>query len=36
MSSGVPKWHGMTYVEGVLAALDWVTGQTDDKPIDDD
>lgn len=25
---------GMSYAQGVAAALEWVTGQTDDLPID--
>lgn len=25
---------GMTYEEGVLAALDWIFGRTDDNPLD--
>lgn len=32
-AKGGSKWHGMTYEEGVLAALDWVTGNSEDNPI---
>ena len=28
-------YFGMTYEEGVLAALDWLTGNTDDAPDDE-
>lgn len=27
---------GMTYAEGVEAALEWVLGQRDEPPVDDD
>ena len=30
------SYHGMTYEEGVLAALDWVLGNTNDKPIEEE
>ena len=30
------RWPGMTYEEGVSAALQWVTGETDDAPMDND
>lgn len=29
------QWPGMTYEQGVSAALRWVLGDTDDKPMDD-
>lgn len=29
------KWPGMSYEQGVDAALRWVTGITDDKPMED-
>lgn len=29
------NWSGMTYQEGVRAALDWVIGNTTDSPIED-
>jgi len=28
-----PKYHGMTYEEGVLAALEWVLGETDGDSV---
>ena len=30
------SYFGMTYEEGVLAALDWVVGNTNDKPIEEE
>jgi hypothetical protein len=30
------KWPGMSYEQGVEAALLWVTGQDDEKPMEDD
>lgn len=32
---GVSKWPGMTYEEGVSAALRWVSGDTDEHPMED-
>ena len=29
------RWPGMSYEDGVDAALRWVLGYTDDKPMDD-
>lgn len=29
------KWPGMSYEQGVEAALLWVTGESDDKPMDE-
>lgn len=29
------KYSGMSYEEGVKYALEWVTGQSDDKPMED-
>ena len=26
------RYRGMTYEEGVMAALDWITGDIDDAP----
>lgn len=34
--AGQSKWPGMTYEQGVDNALRWVTGQTDDLPMEDD
>jgi hypothetical protein len=30
------RFSGMTYEEGVRAALDWILSNTDDPPIDED
>jgi hypothetical protein len=30
------RWPGMSYEQGVDAALSWVTGQTDDAPMSED
>lgn len=35
LSHGPSKWAGMTYEQGVRAALDWVLGDDDIKPISD-
>lgn len=35
LSHGPSKWAGMTYEQGVRAALDWVLGHDDLKPISD-
>jgi hypothetical protein len=29
------KYPGMTYEEGVRAALEWVTGDVDDHPMEE-
>jgi len=29
------KFRGMSYEDGVKYALEWVTGQSDDKPMED-
>jgi hypothetical protein len=29
------RWPGMSYEQGVDAALRWITGESDDKPMDD-
>ncbi len=29
------KWPGMTYEQGIIAMLDWLTGRSDDKPMED-
>ncbi len=36
IEQGGTKWFGMTYEQGVDAALRWVLGHTDDKPMMDD
>lgn len=33
---GASKWPGMTYEQGVSAALRWVTGDDDTAPMDED
>ena len=30
------KWPGMSYTDGVQAALLWVLGERDEGPMDDD
>jgi len=35
-SKGGSKWPGMTYEQGVRAALDWIVGWSDDHPLDDE
>lgn len=32
---GSSKWPGMTYEDGVENALRWVTGETDEAPMED-
>jgi len=32
---GSSKWPGMTYEQGVKAAIEWLIGQTDVAPMDD-
>lgn len=29
------KWPGMSYEEGVLQALQWLFGETNDNPMED-
>jgi len=33
-TNGVGKFTGMTYEEGIQAALEWVLNQTDNKPTE--
>jgi len=33
---GTTKWSAMSYEQGVEAALRWVTGDTDDDPMEDE
>lgn len=33
---GLSLWPGMTYEQGVDAALRWVTGESDDRPMEDE
>lgn len=30
------KYSGMTYEEGMLALYNWLTGETDDLPLEED
>jgi hypothetical protein len=30
------KYPGMSYEEGIIAALDWATGESDDNPMEDE
>jgi len=29
------KFSGMTYEQGIIAMLDWLTGRTDSNPMED-
>lgn len=33
---GVSRFPGMTYEDGVRAGIDWLTGFTDDHPLEED
>jgi hypothetical protein len=33
---GQSQWPGMSYEQGVDAALRWATGETDDPPMEDE
>ncbi len=33
---GGSKWPGMSYEQGVIAAIDWVRGYSSDLPMEDD
>jgi hypothetical protein len=35
-SEGRSRWPGMTYEQGVDAALRWATGASDEAPMDGD
>jgi len=35
VDQGTTRWAGMSYEQGVEAAILWVTGQTDDNPMED-
>lgn len=32
--TGESKYPGMTYENGIAAAINWLTGNTDDNPLD--
>ncbi len=34
-AGGASKWPGMTYEQGVMAMFDWLTGATDELPVED-
>lgn len=34
--SGSSKYPGMTFEQGIREAIDWITGQTNEPPIEDD
>ena len=33
---GGTKWHGMTYEQGIAAALNWILGFSNDNPMQDE
>ena len=35
MDKGGSKFHGMTYEEGLDAAIRWLFGETEDDPMED-
>lgn len=35
INEGSSRYPGMSYEEGVRAALDWVTGETDENPFEE-
>lgn len=35
MERGRSRYPGMTFEEGVAGALDWVTGERDEPPLDE-
>jgi hypothetical protein len=36
VDDGSTKWPGMSYEQGVENAIRWITGQSDDVPMEDD
>jgi hypothetical protein len=36
INKGISKYPGMTYEEGIRAAIDWMSGESDELPMDDD
>jgi hypothetical protein len=36
MAEGGSRWPGMSYEEGVLAALRWLVGESFQKPMEDE
>ncbi|QUE25353.1 hypothetical protein SEA_FIZZLES_59 [Microbacterium phage Fizzles] len=35
IDEGTSRWPGMTYEQGVAAALEWVTGENPDGPFEE-
>ena len=35
IEAGTTRWPGMTYEQGVDAALRWACGHTDERPMED-
>jgi hypothetical protein len=36
VDSGKTNWPGMSYEQGVDTTIRWITGQSDDVPMEDD
>ncbi|QGJ89476.1 hypothetical protein PBI_SMARTIES_73 [Microbacterium phage Smarties] len=36
IDNGGSRWPGMSYEQGLVAGLQWVTGETDDHPYEDE
>lgn len=34
-NDGVSNYPGMTYEQGIKAAIEWITGDTEDHPINE-
>lgn len=34
--AGGTRWPAMTFEEGVIAAIEWMAGDTEDAPMDDE
>lgn len=35
IEEGTSRWPGMTYEQGVANALQWVTGDSEDRPFEE-
>ena len=35
-NEGKTRWRSMTYEQGVRAGIEWVLGNTDENPLEDD
>lgn len=33
--TGISKFPGMSYEQGIRAAIEWITGETKDHPLED-